>query len=80
MYQSQRQEPCVPFLCRYAPDSVRGGPPATEHGTAHACRLEAFMITNGRGKMIIRSQIFYKKATKNLSEKRRSVDKLEVVN
>ena len=30
--------------------------------------------------MIIRSQIFYKKATKNLSEKRRSLDKLEVVN
>ena len=44
-YQSQRQEPCVPLLYRYAPAPARGGSPATEHGTAHAYRLGAFQFT-----------------------------------
>ena len=44
-YQSQRQEPCVPLLCGYAPVPVHSGSPATEHGTAHAYRLGAFQFT-----------------------------------
>lgn len=41
-YQSFRQIPCVSLLCWYAPVPVCSCITATEHGTDHAYRLEAF--------------------------------------
>ena len=43
-YQSQWQAPCLSFFHRDASVCIRGGSPATEYKTAHACRLGAFQL------------------------------------
>ena len=36
--------PCLPLFHRNASVCIRGGSPATEYQTAHACRLGAFQL------------------------------------
>lgn len=39
-----RQAPCLSFYHRDASVCIRGGSPAIEYKTAHACRLGAFQL------------------------------------